>query len=65
MERMSGYGHYMIKSLYKKKKIRVITTDSMIWDHLIDDDNKELQMEARKACYTLIVCEYEKNKLCK
>jgi hypothetical protein len=65
IQRMSGYGHYMIESFYKKRKVKVVTTDSFIWDYLDDDSDPELQHEARKSCYTLIVNQYEKDKLCK
>lgn len=65
MEAMSGYGHYLIKCFYKKKHVKVVTTQSFIWDYLDDEEFKQLQMEARKACYLLIVCQYEKDRLCK
>lgn len=65
MKHMRGYGHYMIESFYKKRQVKVVTTDSFIWDYLDDEEFKQLQKDARKACYMLIVCQYEKDRLCK
>lgn len=59
MERMQGYGHYKIISVYRGKLIKVMTTDSMIWDYLDDSSDKELHMEAKKACYQKIRQKWE------
>lgn len=58
------YGHYFIECLYKKTQIKVKTTDSFIYDCLDDDEFKQLQKEAKRACYDKIVLEYERLKVC-
>ena len=65
MEPTSMYGHYIIRCHYKKKDIKVMTTDSFIYDCLDDDEFMQLQKEAKRACYDKIVLEYERLKVCK
>ena len=64
MEPTSMYGHYIIRCFYKKTNIKLVTTDSFIYDCLDDSEFKQLQAEAKKACYDKIVCEYERLKQC-
>lgn len=55
-------GRYIIESSYRGKEIEVETADPEIFDYLDDDSNDEMFTWARKACYNLIVAEYNRIK---
>lgn len=48
------YGHYIINSTYKGKKISVVTTDSSLFDNIDNDEDVKKQREARKSIYIKI-----------
>jgi hypothetical protein len=58
MERLSGYGQYLIKGTYKGKEVKVRTTDSEAWDWLKDESNPEKHVDAKRHCYKKIVQAY-------
>ena len=55
MEKLSGYGQYIIQGTYKGKDIKVSTTDSEAWDWLCDDSNPKKHLDAKRHCYMKIV----------
>jgi len=57
MERARGYGHYYIRAFYKGKAIKVLTTDSELWDSFTDPECKD-HHEAKRQAYTLIACNH-------
>lgn len=61
IEHTHMYGHYHIRATYKGMNIKVLTTDSEIWDFLDDDSDKEKHQDARRSCYYAIVREYYNN----
>jgi hypothetical protein len=59
MERTSGYGHYHIRAIYRGKAIKVLTTDSELWDSFTDTECPDHQ-DAKRCAYNSIVLEYQK-----
>jgi hypothetical protein len=53
MERASGYGHYFVKAFYRGEEVKVLTTDSELWDSFKDEDCKN-HRDALRQAYNLI-----------
>jgi hypothetical protein len=53
MERAGGYGHYFVRAFYKGKDIKVLTTDSELWDSFKNSDCKH-HRDALRQAYNLI-----------
>ena len=53
MERASGYGHYFVLASYKGKDVKVLTTDSELWDSFKNPDCKH-HRDALRQAYNLI-----------
>jgi hypothetical protein len=53
MERAGGYGHYFVRAFYKGKAIKVLTTDSELWDSFNDSECKN-HRDALRQAYNLI-----------
>lgn len=62
MERLSGYGQYLIRGTYKGKELAVRTTDSEAWDYINDDSNKKKHQDAKRHCYYKLVKAYENQR---
>lgn len=54
MSKSSGYGNYVINSIYKGKSVRIVCHNSIAYDWLDDDSDKEKMLEARRYCYQKI-----------
>jgi hypothetical protein len=57
MERAGGYGHYFVRAFYKGKAVKVLTTDSELWDSFNDSDCKN-HRDALRSAYNLIACNH-------
>ena len=53
MERAGSYGHYFVRAFYKGRAVKVLTTDSELWDSFRDEDCKN-HRDALRQAYTLI-----------
>ncbi len=53
MERAGGYGHYFVRAFYKGKDVKVLTTDSELWDSFRDPYCKH-HRDALRQAYNLI-----------
>jgi hypothetical protein len=53
MERAGGYGHYFVRASYKGKDVKVLTTDSELWDSFRDQDCPN-HRDALRQAYNLI-----------
>jgi len=58
MERASGYGHYFVRAFYRGKAIKVLTTDSELWDSFTDPECPN-HHDAKRSAYNLIVSNYD------
>jgi hypothetical protein len=58
MERARGYGHYYIRAIYRGKAIKVLTTDSELWDSFTNPECKD-HRDALRQAYNSIVNEYQ------
>lgn len=55
IQKTNQYGHYLLTSTYKNKEIKVLTTDSEMYDWLNDTTDKERNLNARRKAYNLVV----------
>jgi hypothetical protein len=53
MERAGGYGHYFVRAYYKGKDVKVLTTDSELWDSFKDSECPN-HRDALRSAYNLI-----------
>ena len=53
MGRAGGYGHYFVRAFYKGKAVKVLTTDSELWDSFTNPDCKH-HRDALRQAYNLI-----------
>ena len=60
IELTSSYGHYIIRSHYRGRDIKIKTTDAELYDWIDDTSNKEKNHWALKSIYNDIVLAYEK-----
>jgi hypothetical protein len=58
MERARGYGHYYIRAFYRGMALKVLTTDSELWDSFTNPECKN-HHEAKRQAYNSIVNEYQ------
>ena len=57
MERAGGYGHYFVRAFYKGKAVKVLTTDSELWDSFTDSECPN-HRDALRSAYNLIACNH-------
>jgi hypothetical protein len=58
MERARSYGHYYVRAFYRGRAVKVLTTDSELWDSFTDPECPN-HHDAKRSAYNLIVSNYD------